>query len=278
MNAMRRMLAALFLITAFGAGMARAEMSVDVLTVFYSDADTLVEQLSKLLSEKGRMVVDKKTNSLIVRDWQVNLDAVRAELKKLDVRPRRVRITAALLPRARGDDSVRWFFSTADWGQGHLKDGLDLFFGVESTPLGAGKGLPTFGRQDLLIDAGAPGRIVISDRVTDAAFLFRYGIAEGYIAPQAQYRDIGTAITVTCAVTDTGGVAVTLTPTVIRLDGGSDIPFSRAHTLAVLEPGKALVLGGNQNDAESFGARFLTVFMPDGTTQKALLIMTARAE
>ncbi len=272
------MLATFLLITAFGAGIARAEMSVEVLPVFYGDADALVEPLSKLLSAQGRIVVDQKSNSLIVRDGPANLSAVRAELKKLDVRPRRVRITAALLPRTRGEDSVRWFFSTADWGQGHLKEGLDLFFGVESTPLGAGKGLPTFGRQDLLIDAGAPGKIVISDRVTDAAFLFRYGLAEGYIAPQAQYRDIGTAITVNCTVTDNGGVAVTLTPTVVRLDGGSDIPFSRAHTLAVLEPGKALVLGGNQNGPESFGARFLTVFMPDGTTQKVLLVMTAKAE
>lgn len=275
---MRRMLATFLLITAFGTGIARAEMPVEVLPVFYGDADALVEPLSKLLSGQGRIVVDQKSNSLIVRDGPANLSAVRAELKKLDVRPRRVRITAALLPRTRGEDSVRWFFSTADWGQGHLKEGLDLFFGVESTPLGAGKGLPTFGRQDLLIDAGAPGKIVISDRVTDAAFLFRYGLAEGYIAPQAQYRDIGTAITVNCTMTDNGGVAVTLTPTVVRLDGGSDIPFSRAHTLAVLEPGKALVLGGNQNDPESFGARFLTVFMPDGTTQKVLLVMTAKAE
>lgn len=275
---MRRMLASLFLITAFGAGIAWAEMSVDVLTVFYGNADAMVEPLSKLLSTDGKIVVDQRSNSLIVRDWLVNLNAIRAELKKRDVRPRRVRITAALMPHARGDDSVRWFFSAADWGQGHLKDGLDLFFGVESTPLGAGGGLPTFGRQDLLIDTSAPGKIVISDRVTDAAFLFRYGIAEGYIAPQAQYRDIGTAITVNCSVTDNGGVAVTLTPTVVRLDGGSDILFSRAHTLAVLEPGKALVLGGNQNDPESFGARFLTVFMPDGTTQKVLLVMTAKAE
>lgn len=275
---MRRMLAAFLLITAFGAGAARADMSVEVLTVFYTEADALVEPLSKLLSEQGRMVVDQKTNSLIVRDWRVNLDAVRAELKKRDVRPRRVRITAALLPLARSKDSVRWFFSTADWGQGHLKDGLDLFFGVESTPLGAGKGLPTFGRQDLLIDVGAPGKIVISDRVPDAAFLFRYGIAEGYIAPQAQFRDIGTAITARCDVTDTGGVAVTLTPTLLRLDGGSPILFEKSHTLAVLEPGKALVLGGSQNEAESFGARFLTVFMPDGTSQKSLLLITAKAE
>lgn len=275
---MRWIITALFMITAFGAGTARAEMAVEVLTVFYKDVDTLLEPLSKLLSDQGRMVADQKTNSLILRDWPVNVEAIRAELKKLDVHPRRVRITAALLPLARGKELVHWFFSTADWGQGHLKDGLDLFFGVESSPLNAGKGLPMFGRQDLLIDVGVPGRIVVSDRVTDAAFLFRYGIAEGYIAPQAQYRDIGTAITVTCAVTDTGGVAVTLTPTLLRLDGGSPILFEKSHTLAVLEHGKALVLGGSQNEAESFGARFLTVFMPDGTSQKSLLIMTAKAE
>ncbi len=272
------MLAVLLLITAFRTGSARAETPVEVLTVFYVNAEPLVEPLSKLLSAQGRIVADPKSNSLIVRDSPANLEAVRRELKKLDVRPRRVRITAALMPRNRGEDSVRWFFSTGDWGQGHLKDGLDLFFGVEGTPLTAGNGLPTFGRQELLIDAGAEGKIVVSDRVTDAAFLFRYGIAEGYIAPQAQYRDIGTAITVTCTVTASGGVEVTLTPTVLRLDGGSPILFQKAHTLAVLEPGKALVLGGNQNDPESFGARFLTVFMPDGTSQKALLLMTAKAE
>ncbi len=275
---MRGMLAVLLLITVFFAGSAWAEMQVDVLTVFYVDAEPLVEPLSKFLSEQGRIVADPKSNSLIVRDSPANLEAVRRELKRLDVRPRRVRITAALMPRNRGQESVRWFFSTGDWGQGHLKDGLDLFFGVEGTPLSAENGLPTFGRQELLVDAGAEGRIVISDRVTDAAFLFRYGIAEGYIAPQAQYRDIGTAITVTCSITAAGAVEATLTPTVIRLDGGSPILFRKAHILGVLEPGKVLVLGGNQNDAESFGTRFLTVFMPDGTTQKVLLLMTAKAE
>ena len=275
---MRRMLAALFFVTLFGAGSARAEIAVEVLPVFYGNADALVDRLSKLLSEQGKIVVDQKTNSLIVRDWKANLYAVREELKKLDVRPRRVRITAALVARARGSDSVRWFFSSADWGQGHLKDGLDIFFGLESTPLGAEKGLPTFSRQEALLDVGAPGKIVVSERVADAAFLFQYGIAEGYISPQAQYRDLGTAITATCAITDTGGVAVTLTPTVVRLDGGSDIPFPKAHTLAVLEPGKALVLGGNHKDAESFGSRFLTVFMPDWTSQKVLLIMMAKVE
>lgn len=275
---MRRIIAALFLATIFCAGSARAEISVEIFSVFYANADDLAAPLSKLLSEQGKIVVDQRTNSLIVRDWKANLYAVREELKKLDVRPRRVRITAALVARARGSDSVRWFFSGADWGQGHLKDGLDIFFGMESTPLGIEKGLPAFSRQEMLLDVDAPGKIIISERVADAAFLFQYGIAGGYISPQAQYRDIGTAITVTCAITNAGGVAATLTPTVTRLDGGSDIPFPKAHTLSVLEPGRALVLGGSQNDPGSFGARFLTVFMPDGTSQKVLLIMTAKAE
>lgn len=275
---MRRVLAALLLITAFGADAARAEISVEVLPVFFGEAAALAEPLSKLLSERGKIVVDNKNNSLIVRDWRANLSAVREELKKRDVRPRRVRITAALVPRARGNDSIRWFFSGADWGQGHLKEGLDIFFGFETAPPGAEKGPPTFSRQEMLLDAGAPGQIVISDRVPAASFFFQYGIAEGNAVPQSGFPDVGSVFTVTCAMTDGGGVSVTLTPTLVRLDGGGDIPLPAANTLAALEPGKALALGGNQNDPESFGARFLTVLMPDGTSQKALLIIMAKAE
>ncbi len=278
MRSLRRVAALIAAFFAVAPLAARAEVTVAVMPVYYKNAAELAAPLERLLSGEGKIVVDPQGNALIVRDWRANIYAIREELKKLDVRPRRVRITAALAPRERAEGSIRWFFSSPLWAQGELKEGRDLFFGIESTPLSADKALPAFSRQLLLLDADKSGKIVISERVGDAAYLFRYGIAEGYIAPQAQFRDIATAFTVSCEPEGEGRVAVTLTPTLVRLDGGSDVLFPKAHLLTVLEPGKPLVVGESQSDPEGFGGRFLTLFTPTGESRPLFLVLSAILE
>lgn len=251
---------------------------VEVFTVFYQNAPAMAEKLAPLLSPEGRIAAEPKSNTIVVRDGPANIEAIRRELQRLDARQPRVRVSAGFVVKETAEGMVHWFMRTKDWSQGNVKGGESLFLGMESTPLGAGKGLSAFNRQVLLLDAGQEGRVIVSERMMEAGPLLWYGIKAGYISQQARFNELGSALGITCAVVPGGGVEVYVTPRLVRLDGGSDIVFSRERVLLAPEPGKQVALGEGKEGEGGVGELFLNVQLADGSVKKAYLILGATVE
>ncbi|RDE19193.1 type IV pilus secretin PilQ [Motiliproteus coralliicola] len=98
------------------------EPQTEFIQVNYAKASDIVSLLGTeqgLLSERGAVQADPRTNTLIVRDIDTSIAKIRKALKKLDIPVRQVMIEARLVT-VRADLSKEL---GVKWGFGHVKDG-----------------------------------------------------------------------------------------------------------------------------------------------------------
>ena len=98
------------------------EPQTEFIQVNYAKASDIVALLGTeqgILSERGKVQADPRTNTLIVRDIDTSINKVRKALKKLDIPVRQVMIEARLVT-VRADLSKEL---GVKWGFGHIKDG-----------------------------------------------------------------------------------------------------------------------------------------------------------
>lgn len=72
-------------------------LEVFLLPVNYASADELVGQVNGLLSPRGSVTVDKRTNTLVIKDLRENLDAMRTLIESLDSQVPQVLIEARIV-------------------------------------------------------------------------------------------------------------------------------------------------------------------------------------
>jgi len=73
------------------------ELILEIIPISYSKASDLVAQLSPFLSSRGSINTDSRTNSLIVKDIQANVEKVKGLVVELDVPTPQVRIEARIV-------------------------------------------------------------------------------------------------------------------------------------------------------------------------------------
>jgi len=70
---------------------------LEIVPISYSKAEDLVSQLSSFLSARGSITTDKRTNSLIVKDIEENIQRVKDLVADLDIPTPQVRIEARIV-------------------------------------------------------------------------------------------------------------------------------------------------------------------------------------
>lgn len=94
-----------------------ASLRSEVITINYAKADELAALLAgqedgvSLLSQRGTLSVDKRTNSIVIKDLSDNLDNVKQLLKTLDIPVKQVEIEARIVTVTEGtidELGVRW--------------------------------------------------------------------------------------------------------------------------------------------------------------------------
>jgi type IV pilus assembly protein PilQ len=68
-----------------------------IIPIQYSDADEISKAIQQLLSSRGKLTIDKRTNTLLVRDVQENITRVRGVIASLDTRTPQVLIEAKIV-------------------------------------------------------------------------------------------------------------------------------------------------------------------------------------
>ena len=94
-----------------------------VISLNYSTADSLIEPLRKLLSPRGDITVDKRTNTIIVKDIAGNMEDVIRMARTLDTRTPQVSIEARIVqvsPKFNRSLGVQWGSSYKDISDGNL--------------------------------------------------------------------------------------------------------------------------------------------------------------
>jgi type IV pilus assembly protein PilQ len=73
------------------------DLVLEIVPISYSKAEDLVGQLSSFLSVRGSVTTDKRTNSLIVKDIEENIEKIKALVAELDIPTPQVRIEARIV-------------------------------------------------------------------------------------------------------------------------------------------------------------------------------------
>ena len=73
------------------------ELSTKIIRVNNSTAESIVDAVKSLLSDRGRATADPRTNSIILQEIPENMERVLSYVTNLDQPPRQIRISAQLL-------------------------------------------------------------------------------------------------------------------------------------------------------------------------------------
>ncbi len=73
------------------------EMEMEIIALNYADPQTVTNQLGSILSEKGTVQADSRTNSIIIRDFKNNLEEAKALISSLDYQTTQVVIEARIV-------------------------------------------------------------------------------------------------------------------------------------------------------------------------------------
>ena len=103
----------------------RYAKAADVVTLFEAGS----EQGGSLVSERGSVVVDDRTNSIIVTDTTAKLDEIRALIANVDVPIRQVMIEARIVIASSDVDEQLGI----KWGGGYVESDVDSVFSVART-------------------------------------------------------------------------------------------------------------------------------------------------
>lgn len=253
---------------------AAAPLTTDFLRIRYADAQTLAGLLTGdggalTLTERGRAVVDERTNSLIVTDTEANLAALRPMIAQLDIPVRQVQIEARIV-NANNNFSeqlgIRWGValhsgSLATWRRQGDEDhslaigpdgGTEGTFGARV----AGPGYLLDVELAALVDRGeakiiARPKVVTTDKRTaliESGVEIPYQQATKSGATSIAFKDAVLQLEVTPRIAPNGRIVMDLKvkqDTVGRLYYGvPSINTTHMATQVLVDDGETVVLGG----------------------------------
>ncbi|EDP57927.1 DNA-binding transcriptional regulator OxyR [Vibrio sp. AND4] len=100
------------------------ELSSEIINIHFANASDIAEMIkgeedASMLSERGSMTIDERTNSLLIRELPENIGVIREIIQSLDIPVKQVQIEARIVMINEGsmdELGVRWGLSSADAG------------------------------------------------------------------------------------------------------------------------------------------------------------------
>ncbi len=98
------------------------DLTSEIIKVNFANAAEIAEMIGgeqaiSMLSDRGSITVDDRTNSLLIRDLKSNIDVVRSIIESLDIPVKQVQIEARIVTVNEGnldDLGVRWSINSSD--------------------------------------------------------------------------------------------------------------------------------------------------------------------
>jgi type IV pilus assembly protein PilQ len=255
-------------------------LTTRVIKLDYANASELRTALASVVSKRGVVDIDNRTNSLIVTDLESRLDGIEEFAKQLDTRTPQVEITAKLVDidvNALRELGVRWGVSNLDINHLSSPDPATFLGGtgnIYQPQIGVDAGVPgnigsiagvltrPWGTVEFLIEAlelDRKAQIISNPRITtvdnrEAKILVgqKIPLIVQDVAGNAvtQLQTIGIQLKVTPHLTADKKIQLDLKPEISDLSsqstvqGGVIINTSEADTRVLVDDGQTAVIGG----------------------------------
>ncbi|NIY92789.1 type IV pilus secretin PilQ [Vibrio diazotrophicus] len=134
---------------------ALGDLQSDIIKISFAKASDIAEMINgegalTMLSERGSISIDERTNALLIRELPENIDVIRDIVKSLDVPVKQVQIEARIVTVNEGDLEelgVRWGFTSTNGSHtsgGSIESNLfvsDMYDSGDGEGGGSGKGM-----------------------------------------------------------------------------------------------------------------------------------------
>ena len=274
--ALRALTAGWVLLVATGITARAQDWTLERVEVHHRFASEVASSARAALSPDGTLVVDERTNSLLIRDTPAAIALVREVVAAIDVRPVSVILTLRSTDRGRLEERL----AEVRWG---VRDG-DVAVGAPAAPATDGihvglvlraDELRSTGRahQTLRVLSGGEGLLSVGGT---QAFAGHDGTLHG---STTTFRDFGRSIRARPTVLPDGSIR-------IALDAGTSGPVgaggvgeaSRATTTVVLQPGESVVIGGVDESAQQAQRSPLRGGGSRSESRSSVLVLSARVD
>jgi type IV pilus assembly protein PilQ len=248
-------------------------LETQVIKVSYAKADEMQDPLKTLLTNRGKIETDERTNAIVVTDIADRVNRVREMAEILDYKTPQVEINAKLVDvdrRAQRDLGITWDVTGFNEGDGAADFSVDapipgpvgvVDFSLIGTDADLNAQLQVLERKDMAHIISNP-RITTADN-KEATILVGKKIPL-VIADEAgnaitQLTTIGIKMSVTPHINSDGRITLDLRPEVSDLlaqatvQGGIVIGTSEAETRVIVNNGQTAVIGGliRQNESST---------------------------
>ncbi len=230
------------------------DVSIRVFKINYRNVEEMEGMVRLFLSPEGGVAIDKRTNSLIVRDYPENIKAVENFLKEHDKRIEQVRIKIRYV-----DDktleriglSVNWQYRGGNWAVGNvLRPGKGLSI---DALIGAEKGREKIGgEQTLLVMSGSEGKIGAGRSIPYTDWFYLYSRHYGYIVKETRFMDVSTGFVVRPRVAG-DNINIEISPQISYSGekGRDEIVYREASTTITCRDGETVLIGSSGNKTEN---------------------------
>jgi type IV pilus assembly protein PilQ len=137
------------------------DLVMELIPINYATAKEITSQVKSVLSERGDVKIDERTNTLIVKDISKNIPAVKNLIKSLDTKTPMVMIEARIIEASTGfqrELGARWGFVASNKGDNKVKVGGGNVTTTQGTTTGDVVNLPAIARSGLgSLGAGSAG-------------------------------------------------------------------------------------------------------------------------
>ncbi|MFH1905514.1 MAG: type IV pilus secretin PilQ [bacterium] len=248
---------------------AEAELVTRIFSLNFADVEKLQKSVTKMLSSRGKIESDSRTNTLIVTDIQENIDQIAEIAQRLDVKTPQVLIEAAIVDvKITGQTKygIDWNFTktgTAKLGTAVTEGmfGQSLTTGLQHAITGFGVGLwdieatlqwlrynadvEILARPRLLVLDNQEANIEITESIPYTKITTN---PDGTVMTTIDFKEVGTYLTVKPHITSDGFVSMLVKPkhsfSVGEYSSEPIIDSRSLETNLLTKDGRMVIVGG----------------------------------
>ena len=230
------------------------EMLLKVFQINYRKAEEMEKAVEMLLSPEGRISVDKRTNSLIVKDYPANIKAVADFLKEQDKKIQQVKIKIRYVDEKtlkRVGMDIKWQYRDSHWAIGNIisnKKGMNI-----DAVLGVGKERQKVtGEQTLLVMSGSDGKIAVGRSIPYTDWFYWYTKNRGYMIKETKFKDVSTGFVVRPRVAGSN-INIDISPQISYFSDGrmNEVIYREASTTVNCKNGETVLIGSSDMSSEN---------------------------